>query len=609
MHPSRVLDRSLSYERLEFLGDSILGFLVARALFDRYPESAEGDLSRLRSAVVSRRSCAVVAREIGLDRMFAEQFELTEDLRRSDNVLAALIEAAIAALVLEHGLDAVAGPVLEAFESQIREAEQAPADFKTLLQEQAAKAGGRCRTASSRPTGRPTTGCSRAKPSSTACAGHRLWTLEEGRGAGCGRRGAPVPLRVAARHPQRPLALARRVPARDLHSRLQVVPGPRRGPPRAGRCRRGRAQRLRQVEYRATRCCGPRVASPRASSARRSPTMSCSEVRAAGRPAPFCEVELVFEDVAGALPGLDYEEVAITRRLHRGGEGQYLVNGATVRRTDVVELLADVGLGSGAGAVVGQGRVETILSSSPAERRSLVEEAAGLGRFKRRRHRAELKLARVAQQVERARDLEREVQKRLRPLALQASAAERAEKLGLEVRRLRAGLASIDLAELGDRATEAELRRTALAASLGDVEQRLKGLLAERERAEDQLAAVAGGREGTASMLYRLQSARERIEMRREAAVDLLERLRAPVVEPRGDDVRDQARLAEARALAVERALAEREGLPPAARALAEQGERLALSLVEVEPGGEPAVAARSGTAPQRCSSTCPSGD
>lgn len=141
MHPSRVLDRSLSYERLEFLGDSILGLLVARALFDRFPESAEGELSRLRSAVVSRRSCAAVAREIGLDRMFAEQFELTEDLRRSDNVLAALIEAAIAALVLEHGLDVVAGPVLEAFEGLIREAELAPADFKTRLQEEAAKAG------------------------------------------------------------------------------------------------------------------------------------------------------------------------------------------------------------------------------------------------------------------------------------------------------------------------------------------------------------------------------------------------------------------------------------------------------------------------------------
>ncbi|MGH3017901.1 MAG: AAA family ATPase, partial [Gaiellaceae bacterium] len=214
----------------------------------------------------------------------------------------------------------------------------------------------------------------------------------------------------------------------------------------------------------------------------------------AGRqPAAYCEVELRFEDVAGVLPGIDFEEVSIARRLHRGGEGQYLVNGATVRRTDVVELLADVGLGPGAGAVVGQGKVEAILSSSPSERRALVEEAAGLGRFKRRRHRAELKLARVAQQVERARDLEREVQKRLRPLALQASAAERAEKLGEELGRLRAGLAALELEELTFRVADARARRAQLDAGRAEVDTRLEKLLAERERAEGELAAAAGG--------------------------------------------------------------------------------------------------------------------
>src|SRR5438045_2153063 len=156
----------------------------------------------------------------------------------------------------------------------------------------------------------------------------------------------------------------------------------------------------------------------------------------AGREAaPFCEVELLFDNEDGRFPGLDFSEVSIARRLHRGGEGQYLVNGAHVRRVDVVELLADVGLGAGAGSIVSQGKVETILTSSAVDRRALVEDAAGLGRFKRRRHRAELKLARVAQQVERARDLEDEVKKRLRPLALQATAAERAQKLGGEVGR------------------------------------------------------------------------------------------------------------------------------------------------------------------------------
>src|ERR671937_2503418 len=120
--------------------------------------------------------------------------------------------------------------------------------------------------------------------------------------------------------------------------------------------------------------------------------------------ADFCDVELLFDNVDGSGP-VDYAELSVARRLHRGGEGQYLVNRTPVRRIDLVELLADVGLGGGMRSVISQGRVETVLNSKPAERRELVEEAACLGRFKRRRHRAELKLARVATQVERARDL------------------------------------------------------------------------------------------------------------------------------------------------------------------------------------------------------------
>src|SRR5438045_5092964 len=154
---------------------------------------------------------------------------------------------------------------------------------------------------------------------------------------------------------------------------------------------------------------------------------------AAGRAAAdSCEVELLFDNSDGAFEALDYSEIAITRRLHRGGEGQYLVNKAPVRRIDLVELLADVGLGGSMHSIVSQGKVDAVLASRPEDRRALIEEAAGLGKFKRRRHRAELKLARVATQVERAHDVESEVRKRLRPLALQATAAERAEKLRIE---------------------------------------------------------------------------------------------------------------------------------------------------------------------------------
>src|SRR5262249_36031956 len=182
------------------------------------------------------------------------------------------------------------------------------------------------------------------------------------------------------------------------------------------------------------------------------------------------------------------------------------------------ELVGDIGVGSGAGSIVSQGRVEAILASKPEERRTLVEEAAGLGKFKRRRHRAELKLARVATQVERARDVEAEVAKRLRPLALQATAAERPEKLGVEIAGLRAGIATIDVVSLGTQIQEAAGRRSGFVAERRSAEEALEGLLAERRRAEEALAEAAGGREGSASTLYRLRSASERLELRPETA-------------------------------------------------------------------------------------------
>ena len=339
---------------------------------------------------------------------------------------------------------------------------------------------------------------------------------------------------------------------------------------------------------------------------------------ASDRPAAaFCEVELQF-DGADGVGGLDFSTLAVARRLHRGGEGQYLVNGASVRRTDVVELLAELGLGR---SIVGQGRVEEILSSRPAELRALVEDAAGLGVFKRRRHRAELKLARVATQVERARDVEGEVRSRIRPLALQATAAERAEKLSAEVAALESRLAALDAALLEERLAELEERRTAAGLARRRSDERLEALLVERRAAEDELEDAAGRREAATAALYRVRSGAERLAVRSEAIGRLVDPLRrdadeserAAAEEPAGPTraqleaaataaraERDAAvgaeRVARDRLAALERVLEEREGLPPAARALAERGERLVLSELEVAPGDERALTAALGT-------------
>ena len=319
----------------------------------------------------------------------------------------------------------------------------------------------------------------------------------------------------------------------------------------------------------------------------------------AGRKAvDFCEVELVFDNEDGTWAELPFAEVSLTRRLHRGGEGQYLVNRAAVRRIDLVELLSDVGLGGGLRSVISQGSVESVLGAKPVERRALVEEAAGLGRFKLRRHRAELKLARVGIQVERAKDIEAEVRKRMRPLALQASAAERSAKLAEEVNRLQASIASLDLSALGERRAEAERRRGTALAGRQELEQNLQTLLTARAAAEEELTDAAGEREGATATLYRLRSAGERLALRREAAESLAEELEAwaaaPPPRPRRND-NELVQLTRERLTALEHALAEREGLPPAARALAEQGERLVLSMLDVPAGKERAVAAALG--------------
>lgn len=250
--------------------------------------------------------------------------------------------------------------------------------------------------------------------------------------------------------------------------------------------------------------------------------------------ADSCEVELVFDNEDGGFGDeVAFSEVAITRRLVRGGEGQYLVNKAAVRRTDLVELLADVGLGGSMHSIVSQGKVDAVLASRPEDRRHLVEEAAGLGKFKRRKHRAELKLARVQIQVERAQDVEEEVRKRLRPLALQATAAERAEKLAVEIGGLRARLARFDLASIAQRRAAAEARRQAAAVARRSAQESLAKLLAEREQAETELSDTSGKREATLGSLYRLRSGAERLALRRESASGLAQRLDEDLVEAR----------------------------------------------------------------------------
>ncbi len=146
-HSSWAPDRASSYERLEFLGDSVLELALANELFASYPQFSEGRMAKIRSHVVSRASCAVVARELELGQRLVERgvdavpAEELERLSRNRNVLAALLEASLAALFLEHGFEKIEHAIVEAFSGRIEYALTSHVDHKTELQEALARRG------------------------------------------------------------------------------------------------------------------------------------------------------------------------------------------------------------------------------------------------------------------------------------------------------------------------------------------------------------------------------------------------------------------------------------------------------------------------------------
>jgi ribonuclease-3 len=143
-HSSWVAERGRSYERLEFLGDSVLSLSITTELYRQFPDHSEGNLARLRAYIVSRATCAKVATKLGLDgylRTYGGRGGEHEQLADNQNVLADVTESLIGALYLSYGLDVVRPAVVEAFAEHISFADRSYIDHKTELQEQLAKVG------------------------------------------------------------------------------------------------------------------------------------------------------------------------------------------------------------------------------------------------------------------------------------------------------------------------------------------------------------------------------------------------------------------------------------------------------------------------------------
>jgi chromosome segregation protein len=210
----------------------------------------------------------------------------------------------------------------------------------------------------------------------------------------------------------------------------------------------------------------------------------------------MAEVKLVIDNTAGLIP-VPMTEIEISRTIFRSGESEYRIGGQVVRLLDVLELLSETGIGRALHTVVGQGQLEDVLSARPEERRTYIEEAAGIAKHRKRKERAERKLSGLDQDLLRLQDVLAELKRQLKPLKQQAEMAKRHEDLTAEADALTVRLAA---ARLRDLWTERE-RRT------GGWDQGLARRTAARERLDALDERVGAAADARARAVWAMQEA------------------------------------------------------------------------------------------------------
>jgi chromosome segregation protein len=219
------------------------------------------------------------------------------------------------------------------------------------------------------------------------------------------------------------------------------------------------------------------------------------------------EVSLTIDNSAGLLP-IDFTEVTITRTLFREGDSEYQLNGAPCRLLDIQDLLSDTGIGRQQHVIVGQGQLDAVLNARPEDRRAVIEEAAGILKFRKRRERAERRLEATEGNLLRLNDLLREVRRQLTPLQRQADAARRHGGLVAELRAIRLHLVGHEIAGLQARIERLRDTGATHAQREAELRARLRDLDVAVLDAERSLTVM--GDDVLTASLVRLESLRER---------------------------------------------------------------------------------------------------
>lgn len=219
------------------------------------------------------------------------------------------------------------------------------------------------------------------------------------------------------------------------------------------------------------------------------------------------EVSLTIDNSAGLLP-IDFEEVTITRILFRDGDSEYSLNGVPCRLLDIQELLSDSGVGRQQHVIVSQGQIDAVLNARAEDRRSVIEEAAGVLKYRRRREKAERRLSATEDNLTRVQDLLREVRRQVRPLERQAEAARRHGDLLAELTTLQIHLAGREIDALRGRRQVVRQTRT-------EIEERDKALTTSLRSSDEEVSLAearlsATGADDIGDRLAKVEGLRER---------------------------------------------------------------------------------------------------
>ena len=272
------------------------------------------------------------------------------------------------------------------------------------------------------------------------------------------------------------------------------------------------------------------------------------------KPLSYCEVSLVFDNDDHAL-AMEAAEVMVTRRVYRNGESEYYLNRTACRLKDVVDLFRDTGIGKEGYSIIGQGRIDEILSRKSEDRRQVFEEAAGIVKFKARKEEADKKLQRTLENLERVDDILDELTKRLKPLEEQSRNARVYLELSTELKDLDLNLFLIRSDRARARLSELESELLTVQTILADTESNLTDKTTRRDetqnridqleeaitKARTELMECAEHVDESQKKLSALQSRRETRSENRQRIVREQEEAQERLAEIEKDHVRIQA--------------------------------------------------------------------